>query len=899
MKTKIKPSSPNLLKDIDRFSWLMTIAWTLLMAGIFAVNVQQHRQATIQIAAAEARIHFEKDQAFRAWGTLHGGAYVPVSEQTPPNPHLSHVPERDITTPAGKKLTLMNPAYMIRQIFTISREQYGLNEHITSLQLLNPDNSPDAWEKKALNAFDQGKTEVFEFLDVDGIPHLRLMRPMVTTEGCLKCHGDQGYSPGDIRGGISISLPMTSLLANEQHSNITALASLGIIWLIGLVSLLFGRGYIKQRILLQTQTEKALKDLQFLHDEAQRIAHLGHWTLDLPTSLGQWSTEVFRIFGKDPKVFKPSLQTFREDTHPDDLENVQHAFYHAIQTRTPYDIVHRLLMKDGSIKYVQVRSETFYDETGTPVSSTGTVQDVTTRILAERSLRESEERLQLVLRGGNLGMWDTDVTTGEMIINDRWAEMLGYRKDEIDPSLEGWKKLAHPDDLPGVLEAMMDHLEGRTLFYENEHRLRTKSGQWKWIHAAGQIASRDASGKPLRAVGIHIDISKGKELEQRVVQQERLSAIGQLTAGIAHDFNNTLTSILGFAQLLHKSPTMPEQARKDLAIIISSGERAANLVQQMLDFSRQSIRRPRPLDLIPFLKEIIKFLRSTIPETIHLHLDIKPGDYLIQGDPTQIQQLLTNLVINARDAMPKGGDLPVTLARVQIPQGTSCALCHETFFGEWITITVSDTGSGISPELLARIFEPFFTTKEVGKGSGLGLAQVFGIATQHGGHLTVQSEPGRGTSFVIHLPPVMPGSLDVDVSTADQIIMGQGQTILLVEDEPSVRAAMQTMLQHLSYRVLTATNGQEAFEIYMAHLETGAEPVSMVLSDMVMPEMNGADLFYALRAKNPALKFVLMSGYDPEGKREELLEQGLVDWFQKPVSLEALSEIIGKTMEEK
>jgi PAS domain S-box-containing protein len=874
----------------------MAIVWTLLMAGIFAINVHQHRQMTTQTAVAEARLHFEKDQAFRAWGTLHGGVYVPVSEQTPPNPHLNHVPERDITTPAGKKLTLINPAYMIRQVFTISSEKYGLNEHITSLQFLNPDNSPDAWEKDALTAFDQGSTEVFEFLDINGAPHLRLMMPMLTTEGCLKCHAQQGYKVGDIRGGITVSLPMATLLESEHYSNITALLSLGTIWLFGLASLLFGRGYIKQRVIQQTQTEKTLEALHSLHDEAQRIAHLGHWTLDLITNRLQWSQEVFRIFGKDPKVFQPSLQTFQEGVHPDDREMVMQAYDHSVQTRTPCDISHRLLMEDGSIKYVREQGETVYDNAGTPLRSTGTMQDVTPQLLIERSLRQSEERLQLVLLGGNLGMWDTDIPTGKMIINDRWAEMLGYRKEEIEPGLDGWKNLVHPDDLPAVLEAITDHFEGRTLFYENDHRLRTKSGQWKWIHAVGQIVSHDASGKPIRATGIHVDITKNKELEQRVVQQERLSAIGQLTAGIAHDFNNTLTSILGFAQLLDQSPTMPEQARKDIAIIISSGKRAAHLVQQMLDFSRQSIRRPRALDLTPFLKEIIKFLRSIIPETIHLHLDIEPGDYLIQGDPAQIQQLLTNLVINARDAMPKGGDLPVKLGRVKILKETTCFLCQHPIRGEWITITVTDTGTGISPELLARIFEPFFTTKEVGKGSGLGLAQVFGITKQHGGHLTVSSEPGQGTSFVIYLPPIMPGGLEAEAPTADQITMGQGETILFVEDEPLVREAMQSMLQHLNYRVLTATNGQEALEIYAAHQETSAEPVAMVISDMVMPEMDGAGLFYALQAINPAIKCVLMSGYDPEGKREELLEQGLTDWFQKPLSLEALSAIIGKAM---
>jgi len=244
--------------------------------------------------------------------------------------------------------------------------------------------------------------------------------------------------------------------------------------------------------------------------------------------------------------------------------------------------------------------------------------------------------------------------------------------------------------------------------------------------------------------------------------------------------------------------------------------------------------------------------------------------------------------------MPGGGELRVKLARGQAAGGTSCALCEQALTGEWVTITVTDSGSGMPPEILSHIFEPFFTTKEVGKGSGLGLAQVLGITQQHGGHLTVRSQPDQGTTFVIYLPPVLPDQEQLPAKNplADLIVPGQGETILLVEDDPIVRAVMETMLQQLGYQTLTAANGREALGVYAAR----REDISLVLSDMVMPEVDGPTLFTALKKQNPKIKVVLMSGYHPEKNIDDLLQHGLADWFQKPVSLEALSQIIKKAI---
>lgn len=385
-----------------------------------------------------------------------------------------------------------------------------------------------------------------------------------------------------------------------------------------------------------------------------------------------------------------------------------------------------------------------------------------------------------------------------------------------------------------------------------------------------------------------------KQRQERIVQQERLAAVGQLSAGIAHDFNNILTSILGFAELLRQAPDTPDRVRADLSRIIVPGQRAAHLVRQMLDFSRKTIRRPQPLDLVPLLKEIVKFLERTIPENIRLELEITPAEYQIEADPAQVQQMLTNMAINARDAMPNGGLLRITLSRAVFEGEEICVECNQPIRGEWVRITIADTGSGIPPDALAHIFEPFFTTKATGEGTGLGLPQVLGIIQQHAGHILVDSQVGQGTTFTVCLPPLAgpspPGELKAAAPVPVQ--QGQGELILLVEDEPLVLEASKRMLQRLGYQTLTAKNGREATTLYRDH----KHQIDLVLSDMVMPDMEGLALFARLKQHNPDIRMVLMSGYPLQEKEARLLEEGIVDWFQKPVSFAILAETIGKAL---
>ncbi|MFN8454205.1 MAG: GAF domain-containing protein [Anaerolineae bacterium] len=381
--------------------------------------------------------------------------------------------------------------------------------------------------------------------------------------------------------------------------------------------------------------------------------------------------------------------------------------------------------------------------------------------------------------------------------------------------------------------------------------------------------------------------------QDRIKQQERLAAVGQLAAGIAHDFNNILTSMIGFAELVRMRPDLSPLVKEDLQRIISQGQRAAGLVRQILDFSRQSITEKRPIDILPFLKETIKLLERTIPENIRIILEIepKPNTYILNADPTQLQQVLTNLAVNARDAMLAGGILRFNLSATTLTSDERPPY-PEMSPGNWIVLSISDNGFGIASEVLPHIFEPFFTTKEVGKGTGLGLAQAHGIITQHGGYIDVETEVGVGTTFTLYLPAILSSAKNSVTTSKLETDYGHGELILLVEDDPDVLEVTQAMLVSLGYRVITATNGRHAQEIFDQY----DSEIALVLTDVTMPEMGGIALSQALRAKEPQVKIIALTGYPLETESKDLLSQGIVDWLQKPLNRHELAKTLKQSL---
>ncbi|MEJ2012802.1 MAG: ATP-binding protein, partial [Anaerolineales bacterium] len=366
--------------------------------------------------------------------------------------------------------------------------------------------------------------------------------------------------------------------------------------------------------------------------------------------------------------------------------------------------------------------------------------------------------------------------------------------------------------------------------------------------------------------------------------QSRLAAVGQLAAGIAHDFNNILGTILLYAELMLNNQSLAEKDRERLTTIFGQAQRGANLTSQVLDFSRRSVMERHAVDLVPFFQELESLLSRTLTESVQISFEANPrGSFVVDADPTRMQQVIMNLALNARDAMPKGGQLHFELSEERID--TSAPPFPGMDEELWIRIDVVDTGEGIPEDVMPHIFEPFFTTKPAGEGTGLGLAQVYGIIKQHDGFIDAQSVVGKGTRFTIYLPAVQESD-DIfappDVrSTSD----GAGETILVVEDDEATRAAVSEILESLGYRVLTVADGQEALET----ISKSGMNLDLVLSDLVMPNMGGRDLYYAVKQEFPHIKMILMTGYPLGGQTRELLDRERVAWLQKPLTSELLA----------
>ncbi|MBN1875014.1 MAG: PAS domain S-box protein [Anaerolineae bacterium] len=421
-------------------------------------------------------------------------------------------------------------------------------------------------------------------------------------------------------------------------------------------------------------------------------------------------------------------------------------------------------------------------------------------------------------------------------------------------------------------------------------------GLWHELITGGKVF--EAIARPLEVgpapggwVLVLRDVTRQREFDRRVQQQEQLAAIGQLAAGIAHDFNNILAVITLYAQMELRSAVPSPKFRERMGIIIDQTQRAAALIQQILDFGRRAVFERRPLDFFPFLKEQIQLLERTLPENIKLSLVHPVERLVIQADPTRLQQVIMNLAVNARDAMPKGGELRFALQSLHFEKDTHAPLVGMQR-GSWIQLTVTDTGSGITPENLPHVFEPFFTTKGP-LGTGLGLAQVYGIVKQHDGDLDVVSEVGHGTTFSLYFPAMVSLSPELEPPPSEALPQGHEETLLVVEDNPVVRAALVEMLSTLNYRVLEAANGHTALALLGAH----AGEIAVVLSDMVMPEMGGQALFHAMRQQGLSIPVVILSGHPVEDDLQGLRSQGLAGWLLKPPDVAQLAQVLQRVLQ--
>lgn len=503
---------------------------------------------------------------------------------------------------------------------------------------------------------------------------------------------------------------------------------------------------------------------------------------------------------------------------------------------------------------------------------------------------ELEQRLRLALDAARMGTWEWDISTNR----NRWSEqlnvLLGIPPGICEGILDDWLAMIHPEDRQAVRDALWRSVEqgGRCVI---EYRFPSPDGGFRWFEGNGEVLT-DESGKAVRMVGVCADISDRKQAEMRLQQAQKMEVTGRMAGAVAHDFNNLLTVILGCCENLEEDPDLSGDGRDLVREIHQAGSRAAALTRQMLAFSRQQVLQARVLNLNDVVCSTAKMLERLIGEDVALTTTLASKLWPVKVDAGQFEQVLVNLAVNARDAMPHGGRLCIETANIELDE-SSLRTNPDIQPGPYVKVSVSDTGCGMDEKTKARIFEPFFTTKEVGKGTGLGLATSYGIVKQSHGHITVSSEPGNGTTINIFLPKVDAASTPNLQEESHASRPGGMETVLIVEDEDLVRSFCCRCLRSQGYTVLDARNGNEALLTVEQH--TG--PIDLILTDVVMPEMNGRQLSEQLRATHPDLKVLFMSGYTDDAVVRHGVLEAETDFIQKPFSQGSLGQKVRELLD--
>jgi PAS domain S-box-containing protein len=562
---------------------------------------------------------------------------------------------------------------------------------------------------------------------------------------------------------------------------------------------------------------------------------------------------------------------------PGDRERMIRESADAVRLRLRgFRMEYRIRHLDGSVRWIADRHQLCYGPDGKPSGMDGLLLDITDRKKAEddtaravRAARESEQRYALALRGSNDGIWDWNVHTGEVYYSSRMKAMLGYREDELAPTIDEWTARIHPDDFDHVIASLQAHLSGEAQTFEVEYRLRHRDGADRWF-LARSVAHCDDRGEPCRIAGSHTDLTSRRQLEDDLLQAQKMDAIGQLASGVAHDFNNMLTAIRGYADLLMLRSADCPDGRSEVEEIIKASDRAAALTHQLLAFSRKQVLQTAVADVNEIVGGLEPMLRRLIGEHIDLVAVLQPDLARVRVDRGQFEQVLLNLSVNARDAMPEGGTLRFETAN--LPGGR-------------IELRVADSGHGMDDATVSRVFEPFFTTKEQGKGTGLGLSTVYGIVKQSGGEISVASRPGLGTTFRVVLPAIGSGPADRgDAGDDHGCWPGGRETVLLVEDEEAVRRLVAEILREAGYSVVEAVDGEQALAVAGRH----PGPVHLVLTDVVMPRMGGRALADAVSGLLPETRVLYMSGYTTEPAIREGLAADGIAFLQKPFTPDVL-----------
>lgn len=761
----------------------------------------------------------------------------------------------------------------------------------------------------------------------------------------------------------------------------------------------------------RTRIEQALRHSATLLERTQRVAHVGHWSVDFGSGAAAWSGEARRIYGVEPET-PASYATFLEIVHPGDRDRMQAWTADALAGRSLAPIEVRVIRPDGTERIIEGDGDVQFDASGQPLTMFGTVLDITERRHTSLALERSEAKFRTLFEAAQdaIFLMDSNVFVD---CNRRTEELFGRPKAEIvgrsplelspafqpdgrrsstlaaariaaamagEPQFFEWAHLRRDGtqfaaevslnriDLDGqtFLQAIVRDVTERT---RAEHLLRLQSaalnaagdaivitnrrGLIEWVNTAftaltgytlgesagrtpgsvvgsgkhppeffkelwdtilsgrtwrGEIANKtkegrlyteemavtpihDAAGAITHFVAIKEDITERLRLEAQLRQAQKLESVGQLASGIAHDFNNLLTVINGLTDLMLEQLDASDHMRADLNEIHAAGERAATLTRQLLAFSRQQLLMPKNIDLNDVVTGIEGLLQRLLGEDVEMVVALAPGVATVKADPGQIEQVITNLSVNARDAMVSGGRLTLETNIVTLEADEDTGFGRTIPKGRYVTLSVTDTGTGMDAATRAHLFEPFYTTKGPGRGTGLGLSTVYGIVRQSHGFVTLTSEVGEGSTFTVYLPYVDAGAA-VPVETVARSARGS-ETVLVVEDNAGLSALARRFLERAGYSVLTAASGVEAIQV----LQHTDRPIDLLLTDVVMPGMSGRELAEAVARLRPAIKVLYMSGYTNDAVVRHGVLDSTVAFIDKPFTASALATKVRATLD--
>jgi len=637
---------------------------------------------------------------------------------------------------------------------------------------------------------------------------------------------------------------------------------------------------LQQDIAKRQTVETALRESEARLARATAAGRIGIWDWDLVTGNVVWSRMHEELWGLQPGEFRETHEDFLKGVHPDDHAAVETAIRKAIAGRSEYQYEHRVVWPDGTIRWIAGRGTARYDTEGRPVRMSGVVVDVT-----ERKRIDARFRRLVDSNAQGVMFWNTK---GEITgANDAFLRIVGCTREDLQAGRIKWETVT-PAEYNDVDRRALAEISavGVCVPYEKEY-LRKDGSRVPAL--AGAATFED---NPEEGFCFVLDLTERKKLEQQFLRAQRMESIGALAGGIAHDMNNVLSPIMMSLALLQISFPDPK-SQELLDILSSSAQRGADMVRQVLSFARGVEGRRMEVQVKHLIDEIEKIARDTFPKNIELRTSVPYDLWTVVADTTQLHQVLINLCVNARDAMPAGGTLLISAENVSL-DAHYAGLNLEAKPGPYAVIHVEDTGAGMPPEIVEKIFDPFFTTKEIGKGTGLGLSTSLGIVKSHGGFIRVYSDPGKGTKFTVYLPAQTESSNITAAEMAAEMPRGNGELILVVDDESFVRQITQQTLEAFDYRVLLASDGAEAAEAYASR----QTEIAAVLLDMMMPVLDGTATIMVLRRINPSVRIIAASGLsvnEPDGGAVRL---GVRHALMKPFTAETLLKTLKQVLDD-